>query len=553
MAEHSLMSNSEYDATEKMVFVPLASPGYHTKITSGFVHPTRESIYYAADLFEVIDVEPGAQVRAEDILRRVIALQDQDPLSKTYGIWSWYLEEPLAEMNPPDWNWADFLSHPMLDIVRRHSDRLSADVAGLLRESILHATRSIKRRDVVLGYTNIAAKGTFSTLAAGELYGDDELFEYGLERLSKFHKYIIERGSFDEYNSPTYTLVTMLALWRIASQVQNAEAKHLGAELHKMAWQELASHFHAPTRQWAGPHSRCYSTLLSETTLLLIHRGTLGAANLGIEDEGLEPRAKREGIPQCPDDLISLFTVLSEPRSIVKTLVRGELDIIGTTYLHPKFALSNASVDNFWNQRRALLAYWGDADKPAYLHVRVLRDGYDLAAAQSFTVQKENRLVSLIMLTTDGGYTHPYFDLIQDGIFEASAFRVRFELGGDAKNLKLHLPASVDSLVEVADREIKLQFQIPFANCAGIAPIWEQGSDDKSTFLDLVFWKNEQKSIDLKTAGEIGIGLALAISTSSDEPKINATASVDGQILTVRHARLEVSGSLTPGPIVRRA
>jgi hypothetical protein len=40
-----------------------------------------------------------------------------------YGIWPWLAEESLAEMAPPDWNWADFcgmrlalvlyIAHPM--------------------------------------------------------------------------------------------------------------------------------------------------------------------------------------------------------------------------------------------------------------------------------------------------------------------------------------------------------------------------------------------------------------------------------------------------------
>lgn len=45
-------------------------------------------------------------------------------------------------------------------------------------------------------------------------------------------------------------------------------------ELYHLVWEDIALHFHAPSRQWAGPHSRCYSTLLKPATLSLLARAT---------------------------------------------------------------------------------------------------------------------------------------------------------------------------------------------------------------------------------------------------------------------------------------
>jgi hypothetical protein len=85
--------HAQYDPLERMLRQPLRSPGYHTTLKGGFVHPTRSALHYAVALLDTGDSE--LQKRAQDVLRPVIALQDQNPQSKTYGIWSWFLEEPL--------------------------------------------------------------------------------------------------------------------------------------------------------------------------------------------------------------------------------------------------------------------------------------------------------------------------------------------------------------------------------------------------------------------------------------------------------------------------
>lgn len=94
--------DERYDPAERMIRRPFSSPGYHTTLKGGYVHPTRDSLNYAVALLDSGQLE--RLERAEQILRRVIALQDQAPDSRTYGIWSWFLEEPLDKMSPPDWN-----------------------------------------------------------------------------------------------------------------------------------------------------------------------------------------------------------------------------------------------------------------------------------------------------------------------------------------------------------------------------------------------------------------------------------------------------------------
>ena len=135
--------DERYDPAGKMIRRPFSSPGYHTTLKGGYIHPTRDSLNYAVALLD--SARPGSLERAEHILRRVISLQNQDPKSRTYGIWSWFAEEPLDKMSPPDWNWADFCGAQLLQVAVDHMERLPADLQRQVRESI-----NPKHKDIIL-------------------------------------------------------------------------------------------------------------------------------------------------------------------------------------------------------------------------------------------------------------------------------------------------------------------------------------------------------------------------------------------------------------------
>ena len=98
--------HKQYDPKERMLQIPFSTPGYHTALKGGMVHPIRQSLDYAVNLLDTEN--PEFIERAIAILTRIVALQDTDPASPTFGIWSWFLEEPLPQMRPPDFNGADF-------------------------------------------------------------------------------------------------------------------------------------------------------------------------------------------------------------------------------------------------------------------------------------------------------------------------------------------------------------------------------------------------------------------------------------------------------------
>ncbi len=533
--ERALSSpHSQYDPAEQMIRRPFSSPGYHTTLTGGFVHPTRDSLNYAVGLLDT--GKPEHLERALAIVARLVALQDTDPQSRTYGIWSWFLEEPLEKMSPPDWNWADFNGVALLQIARDHRSRLPADLAAKVDAAIVHAARAIKKRNVGPGYTNIAIMGTYVTLVAGELLDLAEFRDYGRERFRRFHAHTVENGTFEEYNSPTYTVVALQELSRLQAHVQDAEARPLIDALVRRAWEEIATHFHAPTRQWAGPHSRAYSSLLPTNTLALIQRATVGRVDFGVT------HADREELRlpvACPPDLEPLFTSLTTPRTHTQMFVK-RTQTIGTTYLNPRYALGTINRGDLWNQRRALLLHVGNAAEPGYLQLRFLKNGYDFASAIFHGTQREGLVVGAVNLITNGGDTHISLQKVKDATITARDLRLRFELGGEAgRAAHIALRENAPATIDVAG--LAVHVSVARARLGDAEGRLTTGSDARLRWLDVVLHEGEERTFNLAALEEAIVAFVLSVG-----PHGPVSATLEQGNLTVACDSLHTTAAVKP-------
>ena len=254
---------NRFDEKASMVTVSWQGPGYHSRIPEGArVHAVVPSLKYALVLLK--GSNRALDQRAIDIISKILPLQELDSSLPTYGIWPWLLEEPLSKMSPPDWNWADFCGGILLLVLKDHSGQIPASLKGLIREALGHAAWSIFRRNVLPGYTNICIMGAGIAAATGECLGEPRLVEYGRRRLQSMVRSTEYHESFEEYNSPFYTLVALEELDRILYLVTDSETRRAAEWLHAFGWQMVADHFHPGSGQWAGPHSRSYSDLLTE-------------------------------------------------------------------------------------------------------------------------------------------------------------------------------------------------------------------------------------------------------------------------------------------------
>lgn len=536
--------HAKYDPAERMLKDKFSSPGYHTTLKGGDIHSTRAALTYAVACLDT--GEDDLRVRAEQILDRVIRLQDQDPSSKTYGIWSWFLEEPLDKMSPPDWNWADFCGTALLQVALEHRDRITPELMRRIDESIRHAARSIRKRNVGPGYTNIAIMGTYVTLTAAELYGDQDLRQYAVERWRRFCEHTRHHGGFTEYNSPTYTIVALKELARLLRHAKNEEVRRSTQEIYELAWEDIARHFHAPTRQWAGPHSRCYRTLLGRDVLALITRATNGRVDFGTDTPSIdEPRLDLS----CPERFDSFFTALRAPREFRQTFVNDRNPVIGTTYLHPLFCIGSVNRGDFWNQRRPVLAYAGTAEAPSYLRVRVLHDGYDFAAAQFFGAQQQGAVLGAITFATDGGDTHVSLDRIKNGTFRAKDVRLRFEVGGAVSDRLLKPPKDAGDSAYLPLGGVHARVSVPYARWGDSGGRWEGGRDKESAWLDLVLYAGDSKEIRFSELSQAAVGFVLSVSPDEAREALRPEARVTDGRLELSLGTNRVSTLVRPAPL----
>ncbi|WP_116951654.1 hypothetical protein [Jiangella endophytica] len=427
-----------YDPAEHLLRLPPHGDRTHTAITEGWVHPFTQSTAYALAV-----LESGADGPAAEILRRIARAQDADPASPTYGIWSYVAEEPLPLMRRPDPNWADFIGQELLQVAFRHGDALPAGVLDDVHLAIRRAATAVRRRDVDMAYTNIAAKGTFVTLAAGELLADDELLSYGRDRIERLAAEFDRRG-IHEYNSPTYWLVTCAAVTAIQRYVADARARDLAGVLHDRLWTHLVTRWHAVTGQFGGPMSRAYAGDLADN--LPLHAYVAQATGYrapfdalpGIETRQLYHRIGLASFavlrPEPPPAVLAALTgpgPVGERRELFET---GTPDVIGTTWLGPRATLGSVSQADSWVQRRNLLCLWRGRGGPlwrdpvSYARLRVTKDDHDLVAGVFSSVQSGRHVLWHVGLAGPGGDRHVVGDELS-GPTRLRSLRMSIEFG----------------------------------------------------------------------------------------------------------------------------
>lgn len=416
-------TETNYDARAKLVRTPLTAT-YHTALKPD-THPVVFALYpstcYAYDLIQYGGEEYVR--KAVDILEVVMSCQDPDSTRTTYGIWPYFYEESLDEMDRPDWNMADFHGKKLLLILKNNAQLLPQPLLSKLRDAVYHACRAIMIRDVGPHYTNIAIMGALVTLLGGEVLGNEEFRSYGEQRLRRFYAYTTGIGTFSEYNSPCYTPIAIEELHVIYSQSSSADAVEIAGQLLDIAWDMIGRHYHAATGAWGGPHSRTYRTALRP-----IEREFL-ANGLAIESSG----------PRCPEKYRSLFDSSEERYYTEPTVLAAETGYqnYATTYQNEALTLGSFSSGSMWNQRRNLIGYVNAGDgKVVSVQLQFLKDGKDFCSAIFTGVQSRKQVLFGFNLATDNGAWHQDLDII-NGRFRAEDLRIRLLIGGDAAALDI--------------------------------------------------------------------------------------------------------------------
>lgn len=511
--------SSRYSEEHALLGQVFSSPGYHSMVPSGTrVHPVLPSLDYALGL--LIHSAPGDRERAEKILRKVISLQDADPKSRTYGIWPWLLEEPLAKMSPPDWNWADFCGARLALVLADHGEAISDEARQAVRVSLGHAARAIQKRNVGPSYTNIAIMGGGVCAAAGELLGDSSLLEYGRRRLEQVVAHTAYHGSFNEYNSPTYTMVALTECERTLHLVRDEATRKAAESLRQTAWKVIAESYHPGTAQWAGPHARSYSDYifpraadyLSEQTgvPIPVHPNADGSRSGDLPVSWRLP---------CPEDLKARFRALpADPLELRRTFVRGdspETSTLGTAWLTADACLGSINRGSFWTQCRPVIGYWKSAADPAVvLRVRFLHDGRDFASMGIDTAQAGGKCLLAAYPLRGRGDWHPMLDRPAKGLFEATDLRLRIELVGKGVVLE-ELGQAIWGLRAGQHRAVVHTLPGRFA---GQDVVWTSGIEADRVYLDAVGYRGLKRSFDFEQLPEVVMAAGVEILSANEVP-----------------------------------
>ncbi len=196
-------------------------------------------------------------VGPRDTLWYAIALlQAEDPAERARG------DALLGEARSAD---GTHTPATMLAILLALPGRLSAATAEHMGREVRQSLPRAALAEWHDGNVNHPLAAWCALILGGERWGEPLAVASGRGRLQALRQTVGDRrharrrqAVSSEYNSPTYSALDLWWLALIAEYAQDAEARRCARFLEERRWVETALFYHAPSQQFAGPHSRSY-------------------------------------------------------------------------------------------------------------------------------------------------------------------------------------------------------------------------------------------------------------------------------------------------------
>ncbi len=436
--------------------------GYHSKAYGYYSHIV-ENVCFAGAVLLCGYTKYTEQ--AKRILDIICDVQDTDPKSETFGLWSYYYEEPLQKMIAPDYNWADFCGKWLVALLKKCPGVLGDALYQKVKTAAKNAAYCSMKRNVDPGYTNIAIMSSMQIITAGEILKDEVLFNHGKKKLTTLLGYTEYNSSFSEYNSSTYTIIAIEEIAKMLELFEDKECLEMAKKLNYYAWKPLADHFNMNIMQLSAPQLRAYCDLETGNVSAVLYLGTGG--KYGKIPQGYFIGMDLMSFPfSCPDELLSAFEFGNE-RFIRHHYAKKDVaehfecwpnlfDCHAYTYMTKDYSIGCFNCQDLWVQRRPLMAVWGK-EKPAYMRLHAIHNDYDFCSGLVFADQHKNKILAGVGLCTDHGSFHFVLDKNKDGIYDFERLYFSLEFGGYTDELTISQKGDV---ITVCDRDITFNIKI---------------------------------------------------------------------------------------------
>jgi hypothetical protein len=317
------------------------------KTEYGLFHESRKGAGLARQL--LANGAPQDLELAEKVLEATLRCQELHPDDPHYGNFLWMYEDEVVF----DLNAVEFVLEHLIPMLIQYGDRLSPTMRARVLASIRLGLAEIRKLDVLIAYSNITVLDILNSCLGGELLGDEAIARRGYQKLADWMAFTDQYGLPFEYNSPTYTAVTLRALKMLADLVQDEATRMRAKTVAARLGLSVALHIHSSTGRWAGPHSRVY------------HPSVVGETP--PEVELVEAWAKDGAIPAWT---LTAITDRPIPMTVSET-AHPERNYGLTTYHSRSFALG-VSATEFSGQSNVFIVHYRrpGADWPGVLYSR---------------------------------------------------------------------------------------------------------------------------------------------------------------------------------------
>jgi len=169
----------------------------------------------------------------------------------------------IATLEPED---ATHTPATLLSVLLRIPDMIDSSTTARLDRAVCSALGGSALCELHDGNVNHPLAAYATLILGGERCGAAWATDLGTARLEAFRRRIGDhlgtrrrQAEMSEYNSLTYTALDLWFLALVAEHARSEKARQLALFLEQRLWIDVAMHFHFPSGQFAGPHSRSYA------------------------------------------------------------------------------------------------------------------------------------------------------------------------------------------------------------------------------------------------------------------------------------------------------